>query len=103
MPPRGATRLALVRHQLDLDRLRVNRNTVIEELKEDRISTSVHFIPLHLHPYYRHTLQCTPADFPRATAAFERIISLPIYPKMTAGDVQKVITAVRKIIERGRR
>jgi len=89
--------------QLDLDRLRVNRNTVIEELKEEGISTSVHFIPLHLHPYYRHTLQCTPADFPRATAAFERIISLPIYPKMTAGDVQKVITAVRKIIERGRR
>ena len=89
--------------QLDLDRLRVNRNAVIEELKQEGISTSVHFIPLHLHPYYRHTLHCAPSDFPCATAAFERIISLPIYPKMTAEDVQKVVTAVRKIVERSRR
>jgi dTDP-4-amino-4,6-dideoxygalactose transaminase len=89
--------------QLDLEQLRISRNEFIELLKAENIGTSVQLIPLHLHPYYRQTLHYRPDDFPTANAAFERIISLPIYPKMTEGDVQRVTEAVRKIARRYRR
>jgi perosamine synthetase len=89
--------------QLDLERLTIGRKQFVDELKRANIGTSVHFIPLHLHPYYRETFGYRPADFPRAFSAFERIISLPIYPKMTEGDVDDVIYAVRSIAEKHRR
>jgi dTDP-4-amino-4,6-dideoxygalactose transaminase len=89
--------------QLDLDQLRIGRNEFIALLKEENIGTSVHFIPLHLHPYYRDTFQYRPEDFPNASATFERIISLPIYPKMAEADVQRVIDAVGKIARQHRR
>lgn len=89
--------------QLELERLRITRNEFIEALKKENIGTSVHFIPLHLHPYYRNTLGCKPQDFPNASAVFERIVSLPIYPKMTAGDISRVIDAVRSIVLQYRR
>src|SRR5215510_2412951 len=85
--------------QLNLERLRINRNQFIEALREKEIGTSVHFIPLHLHPYYRDKLGYKTEDFPNASAAFERIISLPIYPKMIEGDVRDVIVAVRKLVQ----
>jgi dTDP-4-amino-4,6-dideoxygalactose transaminase len=85
--------------QLNLERLKINRNQFIEALREKEIGTSVHFIPLHLHPYYRDKFGYKPEDFPNATAVFERIISLPIYPKMTEGNVRDVIVAVRQLIQ----
>jgi perosamine synthetase len=89
--------------QLQLERLRITRNEFIEALRQKNIGTSVHFIPLHLHPYYRNTLGHKPTDFPAATAAFDRIISLPIYPKMTDADISRVIDAVREIVKEYRR
>ena len=89
--------------QLNMERLRINRNQFIEALREKEIGTSVHFIPLHLHPYYRDRFGYKPEDFPNASAAFERILSLPIYPKMTEGNVRDVIVAVRKIVQEYRR
>jgi perosamine synthetase len=89
--------------QLNLERLRISRNLFIEALREEGIGTSVHFIPLHLHPYYRDTLGYKPQNFPNASSAFERIVSLPIYPRMTEADVENVITAVRKTAIRYRR
>jgi perosamine synthetase len=89
--------------KVDPDRLRIDRNGFIEALKEKGIGTSVHFIPLHLHPFYRSTFGCKPQDFPKASAVFERIVSLPIYPKMAAGDVERVIGTVRAVVERHRR
>jgi len=83
--------------QLNLDRLAINRDRFIEELKRAKIGTSVHFIPLHLHPFYRDTLHHDLREFPCATQAFERIISLPLYTKMTSQDQQDVIDAVRRI------
>ncbi|MGE0826107.1 MAG: DegT/DnrJ/EryC1/StrS family aminotransferase [Candidatus Binatia bacterium] len=80
--------------QLQLEQLRIDRNAFIEILKQQQIGTSVHFIPLHLHPYYREAFGYTPADFPNASAAFSRIVSLPIYPKMTEADVFRVIDVV---------
>jgi dTDP-4-amino-4,6-dideoxygalactose transaminase len=89
--------------QLELEQLRIDRKAFIELLKQANIGTSVHFIPLHLHPYYRDTFKYRPEDFPTASAVFERIISLPIYPLMTEADVHDVIDAVRKIASQYRR
>jgi perosamine synthetase len=89
--------------QLDLQRLRITRNEFIEALKKENIGTSVHFIPLHLHPYYRDALNHDLNDFPKANGVFERIISLPIYPRMTEDDVQRVIASVKKIVSNHRR
>jgi dTDP-4-amino-4,6-dideoxygalactose transaminase len=63
----------------------------------------VHFIPLHLHPYYRDRFGYKPEDFPNASAVFDRIVSLPIYPGMTESDVEKVIEAVTNITKANRR
>lgn len=89
--------------RLALDRLRIDRDHFLTELKERRIGASVHFIPLHLHPYYRDALGWDASRFPHANAAFERIISLPIYPRMSVRDVDRVATAVRDIVARYRR
>ena len=89
--------------QLQIDRLKITRDQFIEALKERGIGTSVHFIPLHLHPYYRDTFCYAATHFPCASAVFERIVSLPIYPKMTDGNLRDVIGAVRKLIQEYRR
>jgi perosamine synthetase len=89
--------------QLNLEQLRINRNQFIEFLKKENIGTSVHFIPLHLHPYYRDTFGYRPEDFPAANSVFERIISLPIYPRLTAADVQRVVDTVRTLVRQHRR
>ena len=89
--------------QLELERLRIGRNEMIDLLKKQGIGTSVHFIPLHLHPYYRDNYGYLPKDFPVASSVFQRIISLPIYPKMTEADVQHVIEVVATLIQAHRR
>jgi perosamine synthetase len=89
--------------QLQLERLRIDRNEFIEHLQRRDIGCSVHFIPLHLHPYYRDTWSYAPSQFPVASAVYERIVSLPLYPRMTEADVQRVIAAVRDLVERFRR
>jgi UDP-4-amino-4,6-dideoxy-N-acetyl-beta-L-altrosamine transaminase len=89
--------------QLDLERLRISRNQFIDALREKEIGTSVHFIPLHLHPYYRDNFGYEPGDFPNASRVFERIVSLPIYPKMTEADVERVVGVVRKIVLENRK
>lgn len=89
--------------QLDLERLRIGRNEFIERLKERNIASSVHFIPLHLHPYYRDTGGYRPEDFPVASQAYPRVLSLPLYSKMTEGDVESVITVITDLIRMYRR
>ena len=89
--------------QLNPDRLRTNRRDFIKALNSRKIGTSVHFIPLHLHPFYKQTYGYQASDFPQASTAFERIISLPIYPMMTEHDVSCVIGAVRDLVQEYRR
>jgi perosamine synthetase len=89
--------------QLQLDRLKIARDDFIQELKGRGIGTSVHFIPLHLHPYYRDTFGHTPDDFPKATEAYRRIISLPIYPKMSEADIDHVVEAVKDVAQTRRK
>ena len=76
------------------------RGEFIQDLKRRNIGTSVHFIPLHLHPYYRDLYGYVPEDFPVAVRQFERAISLPIYSRMTDVDVEDVITAVKESLKR---
>jgi dTDP-4-amino-4,6-dideoxygalactose transaminase len=89
--------------QLNLEQLRISRSAFIERLRQENIGTSVHFIPLHLHPYYRDTFGYRPEDFPNASAVFERIVSLPIYPKLTEADAQRVIETVKRLVRQHRR
>jgi perosamine synthetase len=84
--------------RLNLQRLQIDRNKFIEELKRKGIGTSVHFIPLHIHPYYRETYGYKPEDFPVAYETYKRIISLPIYAKMSDGDARRVVEAVKDVI-----
>ncbi|HHV65567.1 MAG TPA: DegT/DnrJ/EryC1/StrS aminotransferase family protein [Peptococcaceae bacterium] len=89
--------------KLNLERIKVDRAEFIEMLKEENIGTSVHFIPVHLHPYYRDTFGYKRGDYPQAEGVFDRIISLPLYPRMSETDVQDVIDAVERIVEKVRK
>jgi perosamine synthetase len=89
--------------QLELDRLRISRNEFIHRLQQAGVGCSVHFIPLHLHPYYSETLGYRPNDYPVASRIFERILSLPLYSKMEETDVARVIEIVRKLVKENRR
>jgi dTDP-4-amino-4,6-dideoxygalactose transaminase len=89
--------------RLNVERLNVSRNQFIEELTGRNIGTSVHFIPIHLHPYYRDKYSYKPDDFPVAYHEYQRIISLPLYPRMSDEDVDDVIEAVADIVKQHRR
>jgi len=80
------------------DKVPVSRDRFIEKMAEKGIGTSVHFIPLHLHPYWRERYALKSEDYPNATKAFEAAVSLPIYTRMTEEDIQRVIHAVREIL-----
>ncbi len=84
--------------RLRLDRLTITRDAFIQALTQANIGSSVHFIPLHLHPFYRNMYQLMPGDFPVALQAYQRSISLPIYPGMTDVDVEDVISTVERIV-----
>ena len=77
------------------DRAGVSREVFIERLFAAGIGCSVHYIPLHLHPYWRDRYALAPAMFPHSQRAFERMLSLPLYTRMSDGDVQRVAAAVR--------
>jgi dTDP-4-amino-4,6-dideoxygalactose transaminase len=89
--------------RLDQARLRIDRAAFIEELRALNIGTSVHFIPLHLHPFYRDTYGYKPQDFPVASAVYAQAISLPIYSRMSEQDLNDVVEAVRDLVVSHRR
>ncbi|MCX5800451.1 MAG: DegT/DnrJ/EryC1/StrS aminotransferase family protein [Candidatus Eisenbacteria bacterium] len=82
---------------LNLGRLGIDRARFIEELRAENIGTTVNFVPVHMHPYYRDTFGYKSGDFPVAEDAYARLISLPLYPRMTVRDAQDVVEAVKKI------
>ncbi len=83
--------------------LRIHRDQVIEELRQRGIGTSVHFIPLHLHPYYRRRWGYRDGQFPVSESFSERCISLPLYPRMTDDEANRVIEALDDIAHEFRR
>lgn len=86
--------------RLKLERLRIDRDAFIRELAQAGVSTSVHFIPLHLHPYYQRTYGYKNGDLPVAENEYRRSVSLPIYPTMTDDEVDYVISTVMNLTMR---
>jgi len=97
--PDGAHAWHLYMLRLNREHLTIDRARFVEELKRRNIGTSVHFIPLHVHPYYRDTYGYRPEDLSIAHREYLREISLPIYSKMTDQDATDVIDAVRELAE----
>ncbi len=76
----------------------LSRDAFIEGLFQAGIGCSVHYIPLHLHPYWRDRYRLQPAQFPHSQRAFERMVSLPLYTRMGSADMDRVIQAVRRLL-----
>ncbi len=75
------------------------RNRFIEDLKNQNIGTSVHFIPLHRHPFYRKELKLDSNNFPGAEYLFERIVSLPIYPSLEDSHIEYIIKTIKDLLQ----
>ena len=88
--------------RLRLEQLNIDRARFIEELSRRKIGTSVHFIPVHIQPYYRDKYGFRPEDFPVTWGAYQRLVSLPLHPGLTDEDVEDVIEAVADVIERNK-
>ncbi|MDR3337039.1 MAG: DegT/DnrJ/EryC1/StrS family aminotransferase [Treponema sp.] len=98
IPPSGA---GDARHLYPLgiksETLTIDRDTFIDKLKEKGIGVSVHFIPLHIMPYYKKCYGLEAEDFPESLKNFKKVISLPIWPGMTSSQVERVIDALGSI------
>jgi dTDP-4-amino-4,6-dideoxygalactose transaminase len=77
------------------DLANIERDVFIERMFEQGIGCSVHYIPLHLHPYWRDTYKLTPDMFPVSQRIYERTVSLPLYSRMTEIDVARVVAAIK--------
>jgi UDP-4-amino-4,6-dideoxy-N-acetyl-beta-L-altrosamine transaminase len=83
--------------RLELAKLSVGRAEIFRALRAENIGVNVHYIPVHLHPYYKERFGYRGGEFPVAEAAYEGLISLPMFRGMSDGDVDDVIAAVRKV------
>jgi UDP-4-amino-4,6-dideoxy-N-acetyl-beta-L-altrosamine transaminase len=85
--------------RLDLHLFSAGRTEIFHALRAENIGVNVHYIPVHLHPYYRDRFGYKPGDYPAAESAYERLISLPMFHGMTDRDVNDVVCAVEKVID----
>jgi len=85
--------------QLDLDRLTAGRAEIFRALRSEGIGVNVHYVPVHLHPYYRSHFGTAEGMCPCAESAYSRIISLPMFPTMTDDDADDVIAACAKVLK----
>ncbi len=101
-PPEENTRHAyhLYTILLRLEELNTDRDTIQQALFEENIGTGIHFISLHLHPYYQKTFGFKKDDFPNAAYVSERTISLPFSSKLSDEDVDDVIKTVTKVLKK---
>jgi len=84
--------------QLNLEKLKVGREKIFDSLRAENIGVHVHYIPVHLQPYYQEKFGYKKGDFPAAENFYERAITLPVFPKMNDDDANDVINAVKKVI-----
>jgi len=89
--------------QLRTELLKVGRKRVFEALRAENIGANVHYMPLHLHPFYQREFGYKEGDYPKAERYYERAITLPIFPRMSDNDVEDVIEAVSKVLTYYRR
>ena len=85
---------------LDIDKTSINRDAFQQAIHKENIGTGIHFVALHLHPYYANTFGLKRGDFPNAEFVSDRTISLPLSAKLTETDTDDVICAVKKIIKK---
>jgi len=85
--------------QVDTDLLSATRAEIFAALRTENIGVNVHYIPVHLHPFYRQRFGTTPGMCPVAEAAYEQLISLPMFAGMSDEDVEDVIAAVKRVVE----
>ncbi len=88
--------------QLRCERLQADRAQIIEGLRELGVGTAVHWMPLHMHPYYRETYGYTASDLPNAAAVYPRLISLPIFPSMSDDEAAFVVRQLKEVLARAR-
>ncbi|MEO8256953.1 MAG: DegT/DnrJ/EryC1/StrS family aminotransferase [Acidobacteriota bacterium] len=106
LPPADVNRLHawhLFPIRLRLETLSIDRNRFIQELAQAGVSCSVHWRPLHLHPYYEESFGWRPADLPAASAVWTRLVSLPLFSTMTRDEIDTVVDAVRAACGRSSR
>ncbi|HSB79691.1 MAG TPA: DegT/DnrJ/EryC1/StrS family aminotransferase, partial [Candidatus Methylomirabilis sp.] len=89
--------------RLNPDRLREGRETIFQALRAENIGVSVHYLPVHMHPYYRERFGTGPGMCPAAEDAADKLLTLPLFPRMTDSDVADVIAAVERVIRWARR
>jgi perosamine synthetase len=100
LPPEDVNRIHswhLFPIRLRLERLRIDRNAFMDQLKARGIGCSVHWRPLHLHPYYQETFGWKPEHCPVAAKVWERLISLPIFSDMRQEEIDRIISVVTAI------
>ena len=85
--------------QLSIDKLKLSKSQIFSSLRNAGIGVNVHYIPVHLHPYYKVNFGTSLGLCPVAESAYERILSLPIFPGMSDDDVNRVIVEVKKVLE----
>jgi dTDP-4-amino-4,6-dideoxygalactose transaminase len=83
--------------------LAINRDEFVEELKSAGIGTSVHFIPLHRHPYYVQEYGYQNNDFPHADDSYVRALSLPVYPGLQEAQMRRVVKSVQRVVDKNRK
>ena len=88
---------------LHLERLTIDRDGFLDAIQSTGIGVALHYVALHLQPYYVKNFNTKPQDFPIASNYSERVISLPLYPKMSSADVERVIGTVKDLIKKFRR
>jgi perosamine synthetase len=83
----------------------LDRDAVFTAMRAENIGVNVHYIPVHHHPYYRRTLKLRRGTYPIAEGAYRRILTLPLFPRMSDGDAEDVVRALCKVVDalRGRR
>ncbi len=84
--------------QFHLERLRATRKELFDALRARQIGVHVHYIPVHLQPYYQRTYGYRRGDFPNAERYYERCLTIPMYPRMSDADVERVIASVRDVV-----
>jgi perosamine synthetase len=84
--------------RLDLPKLRVGRSKIFSALRAERLGVNVHYIPVHLHPYYRERFGYQGGEFAVAEGIYQQLISLPMFHGMTEQDVEGVITTINQVI-----
>jgi dTDP-4-amino-4,6-dideoxygalactose transaminase len=89
--------------QLKLEKLKVSRKKIFDALRAENIGVHVHYIPVHLQPYYQENFGYKKGDYPVTEDFYERALTLPVFPKMNSDDVSDVINAVKKVIDYYRR